>query len=229
MQDKSVVVLSGGQDSMTCFYKALEETEVVGAINFNYGNQHASAERQAILFLESDCPDVDFKFVDLSALTAVAPSALTKTLGGTTVNDAHPLNSHLPASFVPGRNLVMLTLAAAYAQGLGASKLYTGVCQTDYSGYPDCRDETIQTLAVAIRKGLDYEIDIITPLMFLDKADTFKLAEELGVLYDIIVHSHTCYVGNHETRHDWGYGCGECPACVVRANGWRTYIERYGN
>lgn len=213
---------------MTCLFVAAANSEVVGCINFDYGQQHGLAEREAIRTLQ-DLPEfqsTDFKFVDLSVLSNVTVSALNRTAGEDT-NKAHPLNPKLPASFVPGRNLIMLTIAAVYAQSLGATELWTGVCQTDYSGYPDCRDETIQTLAHAVRLGLEYDIDIMTPLMFIDKADTFKLAEQEGVLPFILENSHTCYVGNHEDRHEWGYGCGECPACKVRAAGYNQYKERY--
>lgn len=223
--EKSVVVISGGQDSVTTFFQARTITDIVGLIHFQYGQQHSAAELAAISKLCNAFGET-CKVVDLSALKEVAVSALTKVDGDTTVS--HPHNANLPASFVPGRNLVMLTLAAAYAQSLGSSILFTGVCETDSSGYPDCRDTTIRRLEETIRLGMDIpHFAIHTPLMYLDKADTFMLAYRLNELAWIIENTHTCYVGNHELRHVWGYGCGECPACLVRAQGWNTFVERY--
>lgn len=228
MQPKSVIVLSGGQDSITTYYKAKTESEVVGAIHFNYRQQHGSPERNAISQLEL-LERHAFKtlFVDLAALSVVAQSALN--VKGGDVSAPHPLNNNLPASFVPGRNLIMLTLAAVYAQSVGATQIWTGVCETDYSGYPDCRESTIQSLEQAINRGLDPvdPIIIMTPLMHLDKADTFRLAEDLGVLQVILTVSHTCYIGDHTTQNSWGFGCGKCPACEVRKNGYYEFMKRY--
>jgi 7-cyano-7-deazaguanine synthase len=133
----------------------------------------------------------------------------------------------LPSTFVPGRNLLMLTAAASYAAARDVGALVTGVCQTDFSGYPDCRESTMQALERAIVQGLDRPFVIHTPLMHIDKADTFLLAQELGVLDLILEESHTCYEGDHTTRHAWGYGCGACPACELRARGWHAYKERH--
>ena len=132
----------------------------------------------------------------------------------------------LPNTFVPGRNLVFLTFAAALAYRRGIRHIVGGMCETDYSGYPDCRDETIKALQAALNLGMDKPFELHTPLMWLDKASTWKLANELGGagLVDLIrEHSHTCYLGERGARHDWGYGCGECPACALRAKGWREY------
>ena len=230
---QSVVCISGGQDSVTTYFAAKHETNVIGLIRFTYGQQHNEPEAYAVYQLATreahhgvlpyDC----VKEVDISSLSAVTVSALNSTAKGINVSEAHPLNPSLPASFLPGRNLIMLTLASVYAQSVGAQEVWAGMCETDYSGYPDCRDKTIQTLALAVRQGLDYEIDIITPLMFKDKADTFKMAYDLDELPWILEHTHTCYVGNHTVRHDWGYGCGVCPACEVRKKGFEGFQIRY--
>jgi 7-cyano-7-deazaguanine synthase len=229
---KSVVCISGGQDSITTYFAAKLETNIVGLISFDYGQMHGQVERDCVnelVYRETEAgalPYNSWKIVDLSALKEVTVSALNQTTEEN-VSDGHPLNSSLPASFLPGRNLVMLALASTYAQSIEAVEVWGGMCETDYSGYPDCRDETIQKLAEAIRLGLDYGVDIITPLMFKDKADTFKMAYDLGELEWILEHSHTCYVGDHKTRHIWGYGCGECPACLVRAKGFDAFQIRY--
>ena len=133
----------------------------------------------------------------------------------------------LPNTFVPGRNLVFLTFAAALAYRRGITHIVGGMCETDYSGYPDCRDETIRALQTALNLGMAKPFELHTPLMWLDKAATWKLAHDLGGagLVDLIrEHSHTCYLGERGARHDWGYGCGECPACALRAKGWREYV-----
>jgi len=236
---KVVVVLSGGQDSTTCLALAQQHEEVVGAIHFQYGQQHQAEEFAAVGKIAEHFNVPNIKVVDLSALTAVAQSALTLT-AGSDVNRPHHLNQDLPASFVPGRNLIMLTLAAVYAQSLGATGLYTGVCETDYSGYPDCRQSTIELLESTINYGLGLEddeeisadaINIVTPLMDIDKADTFKMANDLGVLDFIIENTHTGYTGDRSKRYEWGYGPENeedlDPASKIRAQGWETYVERY--
>jgi 7-cyano-7-deazaguanine synthase len=132
----------------------------------------------------------------------------------------------LPNSFVPGRNLLFLTLAAALAYRRGLDVLVTGVCETDFSGYPDCRDDTIKAMQIALSLGMDRRILIDTPLMWIDKAETWRMAERLGgrALVDLIVeHTHTCYLGERGALHAWGYGCASCPACVLRAKGWERY------
>jgi 7-cyano-7-deazaguanine synthase len=133
----------------------------------------------------------------------------------------------LPSTFVPGRNLLFFTYAAALGYRRGITTLVGGMCETDYSGYPDCRNETLQALQRAISLGTDREFDVQTPLMWVDKAGTWALAAELGgpALVDLIVeHSHTCYLGDRTRRHDWGYGCGDCPACQLRAKGWEAWV-----
>lgn len=216
---KSIVVLSGGQDSTTTLAYAATRSQVVGLIHFDYGQRHA-VERQCAEYWASRF-GLELCVIPISSLSALGNSAL---VDGGDVSAAHPTLAHLPASFVPGRNLVFLTLAAAYAMKQGATQVYTGVCQEDYSGYPDCRQDTIDALEQAVQLGMDFpELELCTPIMNVTKAQTFALAADLGVLEDVLEHSHTCYNGDHSNRHEWGYGCGACPACSVRANGWDAY------
>lgn len=216
---RSVVLFSGGQDSTTALLKAMAETEVVGVLHVRYGQRHAIetvcaqaiASRLRVPMLEVHVP----------AFTQLGDSAL---VGAGDVAEPHPRLAHLPASFVPGRNMVLLTLAAAYAMKVGAIQVWTGVCQTDYSGYPDCREGSVTALQAAIRAGMDFDdLAIVAPLMHLTKAETFALASELGQLELVLEHTHTCYEGRHDVRHLWGYGCAECPSCRIRAAGWEAY------
>lgn len=157
-------------------------------------------------------------------LSALGDSALINDTEHTDVSAPHHANAALPASFVPNRNALFLTTAHAYAQKVGAEVLYTGVCQTDYSGYPDCREEFVNMLAETLNVGYLTNIVIETPLMYLTKADTFKLAEDFGFLQTVIEDSHTCYNGDRSKMHSWGRGCGECPACKLRAKGYEEFI-----
>jgi 7-cyano-7-deazaguanine synthase len=222
--NKSIIVLSGGQDSATTMAKAATKTSIEAAIHFQYGQKHA-VERECAQFW-ADKYGVPLHVVDVPSLAQVGDSALTHN-GNT--NEPHPQLEHLPSSFVPGRNLVFLKLAAALAMKLDATEVWTGVCQTDYSGYPDCRLETIQALEHTIQIGMSFsQLAIVTPLMHLDKADTFKLAADLGVLEDVLEHTHTDYDGDRTTRHPWGYGNLNNPASQIRAKGWKEYQARYG-
>ena len=215
-----LVVLSGGQDSITCLGLALSMYATVRAISFNYNQRHA---------VELECArevcrrhGVEHRIVELGPLLAsLVTSALT---GVGDVGQPHAYKPGLPSSFVPGRNALFLTLAHAHAQEVGASIVMTGVCQTDYSGYPDCRDSFIKALAYALNIGYETKISIVTPLMFSTKAETFALAKEVGFLDEVLEHSHTCYRGDHEHRHDWGYGCGDCPACELRKKGYDEWV-----
>lgn len=219
-----VVVLSGGQDSVTCLGVALREAANDGsklfAIGFHYGQKHDVELAQAQKICERF--DVPFTVHSIPSLSSFADSALT-TNGD--VTKAHHRNASLPASFVPNRNALFLTIAHAYAQKVGAEFVVTGVCQTDYSGYPDCRVEFIWKLQDALNVGYKTNIQLVTPLMYLTKAETFTLAKEVGFLDTVINDSHTCYNGDQSTRHDWGYGCGKCPACELRAKGYAEYLE----
>ena len=215
----NTVVLSGGQDSATTLAVAAATGPIAACVHFTYGQRHAIEHDSAQWWAAHyNAPLIT---LDLPALQQAAPSALTHA-GDIAAN--HPNLRHLPASFVPGRNIAFLTLAAAVARNLNAPHLWTGVCQTDYSGYPDCRLDTIQSAQATLRLALDWpELTIHTPLMHLTKAATFALAHQHGVLDHVIERTHTCYEGDHSTRHPWGYGCGACPACVIRARGWGEY------
>lgn len=218
-QIKALVVLSGGQDSVTCLGLARAEYDTVEAISFRYGQRHAIELDCAIKLCERD--KIPHKIVDLGdALRTLVVSALT---GDGEVGQPHAYKPNLPSSFVPGRNALFLTLAHAYAQMIGALEIITGVCQTDYSGYPDCRADFIIAMSEALNCGYQTGIFIRTPLMYLDKAQTFMLADRIGCLDDVLELSHTCYNGDHTTKHAWGYGCGACPACELRSAGWSKY------
>lgn len=220
IQKKALVVLSGGQDSVTCLGYALAMFKEVAAISFHYNQRHA---------VELGCAkklcakyDVPHKLVDMGTmLSSLVTSALT---GEGKVGQPHVYKPGLPSSFVPGRNALFLTLAHAHAQEIKAEAIITGVCETDYSGYPDCRDGFIRVMSLALNTGYQTPgLAILTPLMHLTKGMTFALADELGWLSEVIENSHTCYEGDHTTRHEWGYGCGVCPACQLRAKGWEDY------
>jgi 7-cyano-7-deazaguanine synthase len=229
----ALVLFSGGQDSTTCLAWALacpERFDRVETVAFDYGQRHRIELdcRLAVLReLRARFPAWSERLgedhlIDLSLLKSLGDSALTS-------ERAIEMQAHgLPNTFVPGRNLLFLAAAAALAYRRGASVLMGGMCETDYSGYPDCRDATLRAMQAALALGLDTPMAIETPLMFIDKAATWALAHTLGgpALVDLIVeHSHTCYLGERGTRHVWGHGCGHCPACELRARGyarWRT-------
>ena len=213
---KAIVIFSGGQDSTTCLYWAKKKYDLVEAITFNYGQNHS---------VELDCAkdickkeNIKQTVIDISFLDTIVESALTSN------GDVNKLNKKgLPASFVPNRNQMFITLAHSYAQKVGASYLITGVCETDFSGYPDCRNEFIESIEKTTNLGSESSIKIETPLMYLNKAQTFDLANELGCLKEVIEFSHTCYNGERKTLYDWGYGCDNCPACELRKNGYKEY------
>ena len=226
--ETALVLFSGGQDSATCLAWSLQRFARVETLGFHYGQRHAiELECRADLLagMKSQKPDWAARLgeghtLEIPTLAAISDTALTRDVAIAMGADG------LPNTFVPGRNLVFLTFAAALAYRRGISHIVGGMCETDYSGYPDCRDETIKALQSALSLGMDRKFELHTPLMWLDKAATWKLAHELGGagLVDLIrEHSHTCYLGERGARHDWGYGCGECPACVLRAKGWNEY------
>ncbi len=226
--ETALVLFSGGQDSATCLAWALQRFARVETLGFSYGQRHA---------IELQCRDGlldgmkslradwaaragDSHTLEIPTLATISDTALTRDVAIAMGEDG------LPNTFVPGRNLVFLTLAAALAYRRGITHIVGGMCETDYSGYPDCRDQTIRALQAALRLGMNRAFELHTPLMWLDKAGTWQLARELGEsgLVDLIrEHSHTCYLGTRGARHDWGYGCGECPACALRGKGWREY------
>jgi 7-cyano-7-deazaguanine synthase len=230
---RALVLFSGGQDSTTCLAHALTRYDHVETMGFDYGQRHR-VELQARLAvldgLRAGWPDWAARLgedhvLDLAVLGAVSETSLTRDMA------FRMEASGLPNTFVPGRNLLFLTLAAALAYRRGLSVLVTGVCETDFSGYPDCRDDTMKALQVALSLGMDHRFLIDTPLMWIDKAATWQLARDLGgaALVDLIVeHSHTCYLGDRDHRHPWGYGCGRCPACELRAAGWARYVDPAG-
>jgi len=222
MNKKAVVIFSGGQDSTTCLGWAMKNFEEVVAISFHYGQKHSIEMEQAKEICKKH--NIEHTIIEADFFGNLVESALTHNGN---VNEKHPKNNNLPASFVPNRNAFFITLAHAYAQKIGASNLVTGVCQTDFSGYPDCRRVFINAIEVALNMGSDTDIIIHTPLMYLTKAETFKLAKEVNILEDVINLSHTCYNGDREHNHDWGYGCGECPACKLREKGYEEYVKTF--
>jgi 7-cyano-7-deazaguanine synthase len=224
----ALVLFSGGQDSTVCLAWALERYARVETIGFDYGQRHRvelrcrGTVRQAITqaFPDWGAKLGDDHVLDLGLLGQISQTALTE-------ERAIEMQANgLPNTFVPGRNLLFLNLAAVVAYRRGASVLVGGMCETDYSGYPDCRDNTLKALQVALSLGLDAPMTVETPLMFIDKAQTWALSEQLGgsALQDIIrEHTHTCYMGDRQQRHQWGYGCGTCPACELRQQGFARY------
>ncbi|MBP0496269.1 7-cyano-7-deazaguanine synthase QueC [Roseomonas indoligenes] len=224
----ALVLFSGGQDSTTCLGWALSRFGRVETVGFEYGQRHKveMAVRPAVLAaVRAAFPDWterlgDDHVVDLSALGQVSDTALTRDV------EIRMQEGGLPTTFVPGRNILFLTFAAALACRRNIKHLVAGVCETDYSGYPDCRDDTIKATQLALNLGMENRFVIHTPLMWIDKAATWALAQELGggAFVDIVrEQTHTCYLGDREHRHDWGCGCGGCPACELRADGWRRF------
>ncbi|HGS4450051.1 TPA: 7-cyano-7-deazaguanine synthase QueC [Vibrio cholerae] len=212
---KAVVVFSGGQDSTTCLVQALKEFDEVHAITFDYGQRH-KLEIEVAQQLAKQLGVTAHKVMDVSLLNELAISSLTRD----DIPVSHELQANgLPNSFVPGRNILFLTLAGIYAYQIGATTVITGICETDFSGYPDCRDEFVQAMNQALAKGMDLPLMIRTPLMWLNKAETWALADQLGAL-DLVRHQTlTCYNGLI------GDGCGECPACGLRQAGLKAYLD----
>jgi 7-cyano-7-deazaguanine synthase len=226
--ESALVLFSGGQDSATCLAWALDRFERVETIGFDYGQRHRvelDVRTRFLAELRARFPKWqarlgDDHLLDLTSLGRISDTALTT---GAAISFAE---SGLPNTFVPGRNLLFLTYASAIAYRREIKHLVTGVCETDFSGYPDCRDDTIKALQVALNLGMEKRFVIDTPLMWIDKAATWALAMDLGgqsLVELIIEHSHTCYQGDREHRHAWGYGCGACPACDLRANGFAAW------
>ena len=228
MAENALVLFSGGQDSTTCLAWALSRYDHVETIGFTYGQRH-QVEMECREPVRAGLAAVEPTWrqklgrdhlIDLGILAEVSVSALTADLPFGTRADG------LPATFVPGRNLLFLTFAAIVAHQRKIKRLVTGVCETDYSGYPDCRDDTMKALQVALNLGMEARLAIETPLMWIDKAATWELAHKLGgrALVDLIIEkTHTCYEGNRSRRHEWGFGCGTCDACRLRSDGWRRY------
>ena len=228
---RALVLFSGGQDSTTCLAWALERCDHVETIGFDYGQRHR---------VELECRDVVLQrlrerfprwaarlgadhLLDLKLLGQISDTALTQS------REIEWRASGLPSTFVPGRNLIFLGFAAAVAYRRELGMLVGGMCETDYSGYPDCRDATMKAMQLALTLGLDAPLALETPLMWLDKAQTWQLARDLGgdALVQLVVEdTHTCYLGERTTRHPWGYGCGHCPACELRARGHAAFVAQ---
>lgn len=233
IENSALVLFSGGQDSTVCLASALSRFDHVETIGFKYGQRHS---------VEMDCrpkireavkaafpawaaklgPD---HVCDMSVLGEISDTAMTRE------TEIQVAENGLPNTFVPGRNLMFLTLAGALAWRRGINVLVGGMCETDYSGYPDCRRETLDAQELTLARGLDRPVKIDTPLMWIDKAETWAMAQTLGgqALVDIVVEeTHTCYKGDRTHRHDWGYGCGDCPACELRQRGYEGWIAKRG-
>jgi 7-cyano-7-deazaguanine synthase len=224
---KALVLFSGGQDSTTCLAWALARYPQVETIGFDYGQRHVIEldVRPRVLDRLRRFPRWGDRlgadhFVSMRELAQVSDTALTQTA------EIRMTARGLPNTFVPGRNLLFFTYAAAVAYRRDIRVLVGGMCETDYSGYPDCRDDTLKAMQVALSLGMDRRFTVETPLMWLDKAQTWQLAQELGggELVDLIRdETHTCYLGDRTTLHEWGAGCGACPACELRAEGWQRW------
>jgi 7-cyano-7-deazaguanine synthase len=225
---RALVLFSGGQDSTVALAWALERFAAVETVGFDYGQRHR-IELEARLTIRDKLPALDETYaerlgpdhlLDLTTLGRISDTALTSE------SEIAFAESGLPTTFVPGRNLIFLSFAAALAYRRDCRHIVLGVCETDYSGYPDCRDDTIKAMQVALGLGLDRRLVLHTPLMWRDKAQTFALARRLGgqALLDLVVEdSHSCYLGDRSRRHAWGYGCGHCPACDLRSRGFAAY------
>ena len=227
-QSKAIVLFSGGQDSSICLISALERFEIVETIGFDYGQRHRIELEQRVAVRDA-LADLKPKYAERLGADQLVPVPSLSALGETAMTaeiEIETGKSGLPTTFVPGRNLVFLALAGALAWRRGANVLVGGMCETDFSGYPDCRRNTLDAQETALSLGLDIPIMIDTPLMYVDKAATWQMADEWGgdPLVELVVeHSHTCYKGDRSKRHDWGYGCGECPACELRQAGWEKW------
>jgi 7-cyano-7-deazaguanine synthase len=226
--DAAIVLFSGGQDSTVCLAWALDRYSRVETVGFAYGQRHEIelvARRRVREAIVREFPAWrprlgDDHLLELGTLGQVSDTGLTRDVA------IEMTAAGLPNTFVPGRNLLFFTFAAALAYRRGIRILVGGMCETDFSGYPDCRNDTLQALAKAISLGMATEFVIETPLMWIDKAATWVLADRLGgqALVELIIEAtHTCYLGARDQRHDWGYGCGRCPACELRAKGWAQW------
>ncbi|MFF1822739.1 7-cyano-7-deazaguanine synthase QueC [Kribbella sp. NPDC058245] len=230
MTDKAIVSLSGGQDSGTCLFWALEHHDEVVAVSFDYGQRHR---------VELDCArrlaetaGVDHEVLDLGPAfrqmggSSLTDEAIDSRLDAAGTGNVYAERHGLPSSFVPGRNVILLGYAAALGVVRGATSLVTGVCSTDDAGYPDCRISFVESLTGSLRLGLDEPgFSIETPLLRLTKAQTWELAAALGRVEQIVEMTHTCYHGDRSQRFDWGYGCGRCPSCETRAHGWQEFQQ----
>jgi 7-cyano-7-deazaguanine synthase len=221
--NNAVLLFSGGQDSTTCLAWSLQKFDEVVTVGFNYGQSHSVEMecRSSILALMH--PTGEDHVLNLPIINEISQTALTSDMA------IFMQDNGLPSTFVPGRNIMFLTTAAMLAYRKGISNLVTGVCETDYSGYPDCRDLFIKSISASLSAGMDTPINIHTPLMFIDKSETWQLAYEIGgqeLINLTIKETHTCYRGNRDIFHEWGYGCGTCPACELRQSGFVSWLSR---
>ena len=229
--NKAILMFSGGQDSATCLFWALEKYDLVETIGFNYNQRHSvelEIRTQFVNFLENEYPNLFKKIgedhkINATNLSEIGDTAMTSDMEITFSE------SGLPTTFVPARNLYFFTLSSAIAYRRNISTLIGGMCETDYSGYPDCRRTTMDALQSALSLGMDKTIKIVTPLMWIDKENTWKMAHDLGgdkLVDGVKKHTHTCYMGNRSQLNEWGYGCGECPACNLRSNGYKLWKDK---
>ena len=226
--DTALVLFSGGQDSATCLAWALKRYQRVETVGFDYGQRHAielTVRPNVLARMRALSPEWDARLgedhmIDLSLIARISDTALTQNV------EIAMQENGLPNTFVPGRNLLFMTVAATLAYRRGLTVLVGGMCETDFSGYPDCRDDTMKALQVTLNLGMATRIKIETPLMWIDKCQSWQLAEQLGgaALVELIrTETHTCYLGERGALHEWGYGCGHCPACALRARGYQQY------
>jgi 7-cyano-7-deazaguanine synthase len=217
---KALVVFSGGQDSTTCIGWAKNRFDYIESITYSYNQMHKIEIQSATKI--ADILDVKNTIFDISIFSALNDSALLSD-NDLSVNGNHSTNTDLPASFVPNRNAIFFTIAHAFAQKNAIDNIVVGISQADYSGYPDCTKEFINSLESTLNMGSNANIKFHYPLIDVNKCDTFAMAKDEGVLDLVIKYSHTCYNGEHNTLHPWGYGCGECPSCILRKDGWAEY------
>ena len=227
---KALVLFSGGQDSTVCLAWALDRYAHVETVAFDYAQRH-SVELSCRLRILTKIKEISSSWgerlgednlIDLSVLSDISVSALTS---GQNISES---NSDLPNTFVPGRNIIFFSLAAAIAYRKNTKFLVGGMCETDFSGYPDCRDDSIKAMQIALSLGMDKKLVIETPLMWMDKAGTWALAKEIGgdhLVELILEESHSCYAGDRTIRHPWGYGCGGCSACILRKAGYEKFFS----
>jgi len=228
LSESALVLFSGGQDSTVCLAWALERFARVETVGFDYGQRHA-VELEVRPHIRAHLASLsgrwrarlgDDHLVRIDALAKISETALTRDVA------IEIAESGLPTTFVPGRNLVFFSFAGALAYRRGVKHIVAGMCETDFSGYPDCRDDTVKAMQLALTLGMDRRFVIHTPLMWIDKAATFALADELGgeaLIEVLLAETHTCYLGDREHRHVWGFGCGACPACRLRADGYEKW------
>ena len=220
--NKAVLLFSGGQDSTACLAWSLQKFDEVVTVGFDYGQSHRVEMecRSSVLALMH--PTGEDHVLNLPIISEISETALTSDI------EIYLQENGLPSTFVPGRNIMFLTTAAMLAYRKGISNLVTGVCETDYSGYPDCRNTFIKSISESLSAGMDATFNIHTPLMFIDKSETWQLAYDIGgqKLIDLTIkETHTCYHGNRDILHEWGYGCGTCPACELRQSGYVSWLS----